>query len=128
MDELRDAIYDFLYTLPEGDLRDIYNEYIDGYNYIEYMDCLDDILSSYTPREIIDNYSWIDTSCIFIDFENNECFNYITGYIGLDTFVDYVIDNNESFGYSDLRDILDGDVETEIVEDIDDPARFEDEY
>ena len=118
-----EMIKDLLENMSESQLYTIANEYSDKTNYyddrIYDMDEFDEIMSGMSPSDIAtkifygdfrpnDNYFKFD------GYANLESFDYISDEVDLEEIADYIVDNDEDFDDSDIREIL--DEENEEVE------------
>ena len=120
-----EMIKDLLENMSESQLYIIANEYSDKTNYyddrIYDMDEFDEIMDGMSPWNIAtkifygdfrpnDNYFRFD-GCA-----NLESFDYISDEIDLEEIADYIIDNDEDFDNSDIREILDEENEEDEEE------------
>ena len=111
-----EMIKDLLENMSESQLYIISNEYFDKTNYyddrIYDMDEFDEIMSGMSPSDIAtkifygdfrpnDNYFKFD------GYANLESFDYISDKVDLEEIADYIIDNDQDFDNSDIREILD---------------------
>ena len=111
-----EMIKDLLENMSESQLYIIANEYSDKTNYyddrIYDMDEFDEIMSGMSPSDIAtkifygdfrpnDNYFKFD------GYANLESFDYISDEVDLEEIADYIVDNDEDFDDSDIREILD---------------------
>ena len=117
-----EMIKDLLENMSESQLYIIVNEYFDKTNYyddrIYDMDEFDEIMSGMSPSDIAtkifygdfrpnDNYFKFD------GYANLESFDYISDEVDLEEIADYIVDNDEDFDDSDIREILDEENEEE---------------
>ena len=120
-----EMIKDLLENMSESQLYIICNEYFDKTNYyddrIYDMDEFDEIMSGMSPSDIAtkifygdfrpnDNYFRFD------GYANLESFDYISDEVDLEKIADYIIDNDEDFDNSDIREILDEENEEDEEE------------
>lgn len=120
-----EMIKDLLENMSESQLYIIANEYSDKTNYyddrIYDMDEFDEIMSGMSPSDIAtkifygdfrpnDNYFKFD------GYANLESFDYISDEVDLEEIADYIVDNDEDFDDSDIREILDEENEEEEEE------------
>ena len=111
-----EMIKDLLENMSESQLYIIANEYFDKTEYyddrIYDMDEFDEIMSGMSPSDIAtkifygdfrpnDNYFKFD------GYANLESFDYISDEVDLEEIADYIVDNDEDFDDSDIREILD---------------------
>ena len=121
-----EIIKDLLENMSESQLYIIVNEYFDKANYyddrIYDMDEFNEIMSGMSPSDIAtkifygdfrpnDNYFRFD------GYANLQSFDYISDEVDLEEIADYIIDNDEDFDNSDIREILDEEDEEEGGED-----------
>ena len=121
-----EMIKDLLENMSESQLYTIVNEYFDKTNYyddrIYDMDEFNEIMSGMSPSDIAtkifygdfrpnDNYFRFD------GYANLQSFDYISDEVDLEEIADYIIDNDEDFDNSDIREILDEEDEEEGGED-----------
>ena len=120
-----EMIKDLLENMSESQLYIIVNEYSDKTNYyddrIYDMDEFDEIMSGMSPSDIAtkifygdfrpnDNYFKFD------GYANLESFDYISDEVDLEEIADYIVDNDEDFDNSDIREILDEENEEDEEE------------
>ena len=121
-----EMIKDLLENMSESQLYTIANEYFDKTRYyddrIYDMDEFDEIISGMSTSDIAtkifygdfrpnDNYFKFD------GYANLESFDYISDEVDLEEIADYIVDNDEDFDNSDIREILDEENEEEGGED-----------
>ena len=121
-----EIIKDLLENMSESQLYIIANEYFDKTEYyddrIYDMDEFDEIMSGMSPSDIAmkifygdfrpnDNYFKFD------GYANLQSFDYISDEVDLEEISDYIVDNDEDFDNSDIREILDEEDEEEGGED-----------
>lgn len=109
-----EELKELLENMSDDDIIYVWNEYCDANSYydyrIEYMETFDDIMSGKTPLEIVDS---IDT-----EFRTNDdyfvwgiygakSFSYIDDEINYDDLANYILDNDDDLGNSDIRIFLD---------------------
>lgn len=126
-EELKERVEEIVSSWEDSTAVENWNKYCDRNNYyddrIEYND-IDELLCGYTkPSEVLDkigsNYNMNDTYAVFTIY-GLESFNYIedsSSPYDVDTMVDYIIENKECFGDSDLEELFE-----EEVEEDDEPA------
>ena len=120
-----EMIKDLLENMSESQLYIIANEYFDKTNYyddrIYDMDEFDEIMSGMSPSDIAtkifygdfrpnDNYFKFD------GYANLESFDYISDEVDLEEIADYIVDNDEDFDDSGIREILDEENEEDEEE------------
>ena len=120
-----EMIKDLLENMSESQLYIIANEYSDKTNYyddrIYDMDEFDEIMSGMSPSDIAtkifygdfrpnDNYFKFD------GYANLQSFDYISNEVDLEEIADYIVDNDEDFDNSDIREILDEENEEDEEE------------
>ena len=120
-----EMIKDLLENMSESQLYIIVNEYFDKTNYyddrIYDMDEFDEIMSGMSPSDIAtkifygdfrpnDNYFKFD------GYANLQSFDYISDEVDLEEIADYIVDNDEDFDNSDIREILDKENEEDEEE------------
>lgn len=114
MESKFEKIIECLNDTSENDLFDIYNQYADKNHYENYydMDEFDEIMGDADPIDIAnkiyygdfrpcDNYFMFD-GCV-----NLLSFNYPSEEMNFEEIADYIIRNDEDFGYDEIREILD---------------------
>ena len=117
-----EMIKDLLENMSESQLYTIANEYFDKAEYYddriydmeEFDEMMDDMLPSDIATKIFygdfrpnDNYFKFD------GYANLESFDYISDEVDLEEIADYIVDNDEDFDDSDIREILDEENEEE---------------
>ena len=120
-----EMIKDLLENMSKSKLYIIANEYFDKAEYyddrIYDMDEFDEIMSGMSPSDIAtkifygdfrpnDNYFKFD------GYDNLQSFDYISDEVDLEEIADYIVDNDEDFDNSDIREILDEDDEEDEEE------------
>ena len=120
-----EMIKDLLENMSESKLFTIYNEYLDKTEYcddrIYDMEEFDEIMSGLSPWDVAtkifygdfrpnDNYFRFD------GYANLESFDYISNEIDFEEIADYIVDNDEDFDNSDIREVLDEDDEEDEEE------------
>ena len=121
-----EMIKDLLENMSESQLYTIVNEYFDKTEYYddriydmeEFDEMMDDMLPSDIAIKIFygdfrpnDNYFKFD------GYDNLQSFDYISDEVDLEEIADYIVDNDEDFDNSDIREILDQEDEEEGDED-----------
>lgn len=113
--DLREELESLLEDLDIEDLVAVHNEYCEGANYMDdwcYNMCeLDEILSGATPTEIINSLN--------SDFNTNDGYFYYDGYANLSSFswygdspidvtaiADYILDDGDDFGVSEIENFI----------------------
>ena len=118
-----DKIYDILIDLDEDEIIGVNNDLAqnayDDESFIYYMHEFDDIAASYTPSEIADSVEDFHT---YDDFFSITCYGFesfsdVTDKIDFEEMADYMVDNMDSCGISEIEDILDEEDEDEEDED-----------
>ena len=120
-----EMIKDLLENMSESQLYTIANEYFDKTGYyddrIYDMDEFDEIMSGMSPSDIA-------TKIFYGDFRPNDNYfkynvdanlescDYISYEVDLEEIADYIVDNDEDFDNSDIREILDEENEEEEEE------------
>ena len=117
-----EMIKDLLENMSESQLYTIVNEYFDKTEYYddriydmeEFDEMMDDMLPSDIAIKIFygdfrpnDNYFKFD------GYDNLQSFDYISDEVDLEEIADYIVDNDEDFDNSDIREILDQEDEEE---------------
>lgn len=120
-----EMIKDLLENMSESQLYIIANEYFDKTEYyddrIYDIDEFDEIMSGMSPWDIAakvfygdfrpnDNYFKFD------GYANLQSFDYISDEVDLEEIADYIVDNDEDFDNSDIREILDEENEEDEEE------------
>lgn len=129
-EELRERVEEIVSLWSDSTAVVNWNEYCENESYyddrIEYND-IDELLCGLTkPSEILDkigsDYDMNDTYAVFTIY-GLESFNYVedsSSPYDFGTMVDYIIENQECFGDSDLEELFEEEVdEAEEPEDID---------
>ena len=120
-----EMIKDLLENMSESQLYIIVNEYFDKTNYyddrIYDMDEFDEIMSGMSPSEIATKIFYgdfrpNDNYFKFNGYANLESFDYISDEVDLEEIADYIVDNDEDFDNSDIREILDEENEEDEEE------------
>ena len=111
-----EMIKDLLENMSESKLYTIANEYFDKTEYyddtIYDMDECDEIMSVMSPSDIAlkifyGDFRPNDHYFKFDGCANFQSFDYISDEVDLEEIADYIIDNDEDFDNSDIREILD---------------------
>ena len=114
-----------LENMSESQLYIIANEYFDKTNYyddrIYDMDEFDEIMSGMSPSDIVlkifyGDFRPNDHYFKFDGCANFQSFDYISEEVDLEEIADYIVDNDEDFDNSDIREILDEDDEEDEEE------------
>ena len=120
-----EMIKDLLENMSESQLYTIVNEYFDKTEYYddriydmeEFDEMMDDMLPSDIAIKIFygdfrpnDNYFKFD------GYDNLQSFDYISDEVDLEEIADYIVDNDEDFDNSDIREILGEDDEEDEEE------------
>ena len=109
-------IKDLLENMSESKLFTIYNEYLDKTEYyddrIYDMEEFDEIMSGMSPSDIAlkifyGDFRPNDHYFKFDGCANFQSFDYISDEVDLEEIADYIVDNDEDFNNSDIREILD---------------------
>ena len=120
-----EMIKDLLENMSESQLYIIANEYFDKTEYyddrIYDMDEFDEIMSGMSPSDIAlkifyGDFRPNDHYFKFDGCANLESFDYISDEVDLEEIADYIIDNDEDFDNSDIREILDEENEEDEEE------------
>ena len=115
-DEFKNGIREAVESMDDSDLVNAWNEVCDSENYMDdyiYSNDPDELLYGKMPSDILsevtEDYSVNDNYAVWTIY-GLESFNY-TGDsscpIDMDMIVDYIIDNEEDFGDSDIEELLD---------------------
>lgn len=117
------AIESFINDLSDNSLVDINNEYqgcVNGDNYIYSMDDFDELMNGNSPSRIANMVTYGDYNPFHMWFWFNGYGNVVSGddptySDGWDVtaIAEYCIDNDEDFGFDDIREILDDEDEDE---------------
>lgn len=110
-----DFIREVVDEMRGSDLVSLNNEYCNETDYmddyIEYMDMFDDIVGGYTPTEIAglvaDTGFSVNDNYFKFTIYGIESFDFPEDYIDIDAIVDYICENDNDLGDSDIRDALD---------------------
>lgn len=120
-DELRDIIVDKLYDLFENSISEedavaAYNEFASqiGEDQIHTMDELDDVLSSWSPSDIVwqiagSDFNVNDDYFVVTDTEDIHSFTNLSDTYSpfdISSLVEYIVDENEDFGIAEISEIL----------------------
>lgn len=120
-----EMIKDLLENMSESKLYIIANEYFDKAEYyddrIYDMDEFDEIMSGMSPSDITlkifyGDFRPNDHYFKFDGCANFQSFDYISDEVDLEEIADYIVDNDEDFDNSDIREILDEDDEEDEEE------------
>ena len=120
-----EMIKDLLENMSESQLYTIVNEYFDKTNYyddrIYDMDEFDEIMSGMSPSDIAlkifyGDFRPNDHYFKFDGCANFQSFDYISDEVDLEEIADYIVDNDEDFDNSDIREILDEENEEDEEE------------
>ena len=120
-----EMIKGLLENMSESQLYIISNEYFDKTNYyddrIYDMDEFDEIMSGMSPSDIAlkifyGDFRPNDHYFKFDGCANFQSFDYISDEVDLEEIADYIVDNDEDFDNSDIREILDEDDEEDEEE------------
>ena len=118
-------IKDLLENMSESKLFTIYNEYLDKTEYyddrIYDMEEFDEIMSGMSPSDIAlkifyGDFRPNDHYFKFDGCANFQSFDYISDEVDLEEIADYIVDNDEDFDNSDIREILDEENEEDEEE------------
>lgn len=112
---MEERIKEIIEKMSNGDKLSLWNEYCGLNNldddYICYMEDFDEIMEGKEPWEVA-------RCCYFGDFNptheyfwfnaygNLESTDYLGDVIDIDEIVDYIIDNEETFGYTEIMEVL----------------------
>ena len=135
IDSIRDELMELLDSMRDQDIVYIWNEYCretgDDISEIYSMDDFDELCEGMSPSDIARSIFYGCGAFEEEEFNPNYKFVGFTGngnfasfdYLSADTaryypedLVDYIIRNDEDFGESDIRDILDGDDDEDFDE------------
>lgn len=115
-DEFRNGIREAVESMNDSDLVNAWNEVCENENYMDdyiWFNDPDELLSGRTPSEVLsdigDSYDTNDEYAVWTIYGLNS-FNYTSDSncpIDIDMIVDYIIDNEEDFGDSDIEELLD---------------------
>jgi hypothetical protein len=126
-EELKERVEEIVSSWEDSTAVENWNEYCDRNNYyddrIEYND-IDELLCGYTkPSEVLNkigsDYDMQDDYAVFTIY-GLESFNYLdegSSPYDVETLADYIIENKECFGDSDLEELFE-----EEVDEADEPA------
>lgn len=114
----KELMNDVVYFMNDDDFVDLWNSYC-GSDYrsgenIYYMCEFDDLMRSYSPVEILESVD--DDFSTYDDYFSRdpywECFSSFNDpleKVDLDELIDYIIDNDDDFGFYDIRKMLDSE-------------------
>jgi len=112
-EQIKDEIYDYLINCCSNDLLEIcntYHEYTGEGEEIHDITDFDSEMDSYSPTEIANmacNGNWSDSYGYFkCDGYEINCFDDPSDEYDLTDIADYCVDNDEDFGDSGIRDLL----------------------
>ena len=120
-----EMIKDLFENMNESQLYTIANEYFDKTNYyddrIYDMEEFDEIMSGMSPSDIAlkifyGDFRPNDSYFKFDGCANLQSFDYISDEVDLEEIADYIVDNDEDFDNSDIREILDEENEEDEEE------------
>lgn len=120
-----EMIKDLLENMSESQLYIIANEYFDKTEYFDdriyNMDEFDEIMSGMSPSDIAlkifyGDFRPNDHYFKFDGCANFQSFDYISVEVDLEEIADYIVDNDEDFDNSDIREILGEDDEEDEEE------------
>lgn len=120
-----EMIKDLLENMSESKLFTIYNEYLDKTEYyddrIYDMEEFDEMMDGMSPSDIAlkifyGDFRPNDHYFKFDGYDNLQSFDYISDEVDLEEIADYIIDNDEDFDNSDIREILGEDDEEDEEE------------
>ena len=120
-----EMIKDLLENMSESQLYIITNEYFDKAEYyddrIYDMEEFDEMISGMSPWNIATKIFYGDFNPYhnyfkFDGYSNLQSFDYISDEVDLEKIADYIIDNDEDFDNSDIREILDEENEEDEEE------------
>ena len=118
-------IKDLLENMSESKLYTIANEYFDKTEYYDNtiydMDEFDEIMSGMSPSDIAlkifyGDFRPNDHYFKFDGCANFQSFDYISDEVDLEEIADYIVNNDEDFDNSDIREILDEEDEDDEEE------------
>ena len=118
-------IKDLLENMSESKLYTIANEYFDKTEYyddrIYDMEEFDEIMNGMSPSDIAlkifyGDFRPNDHYFKFDGCANFQSFDYISDEVDLEEIADYIVDNDEDFDNSDIREILDEENEEDEEE------------
>lgn len=124
---LEERIRNCVDEMADGEIVDVWNRYCDSNNYIddriEYMEFLNDFYCGCTPFEVLEkaNNNSFDTTDIWFkeDGFGLQSTDYCRDWIEVDDLVDYLVENEEHFDNSDLKNVLEDYWLEELEEDDD---------
>ena len=111
---LKNEIMDVLRDMDDSTIVCVWNEYCDSVKYyddrIYFMGDLDDLFYGCSASDLL--------RALDSDFSLNDdyfretiyglsSFDCVLDYIDLDDLADYIVENDEDFGYNDIREALD---------------------
>lgn len=114
--ECIDEISTVIDDMYDNDIASIWNDYCDEVNYGDHrvycMDELDELLYGMRPTDILSlgansTIYWSDDWFTFDGYGNIETASHILNVVDSEEVAEYCLDNDECFGYSKIRDILD---------------------
>lgn len=120
-----EMIKDLLENMSESKLFTIYNEYLDKTEYyddrIYDMEEFDEMMDGMSPSDIAlkifyGDFRPNDHYFKFDGYDNLQSFDYISDEVDLEEIADYIVDNDEDFDNSDIREILGEDDEEDEEE------------
>ena len=113
-------IEDFPHGLSDASQYYVYNEYLDSVNYLDdrlyYEEDFDEILSGKAPSEIAGlifygEFNPNDNYFKFNGYGNIESVDRVKDVADFYEIAEYCVDNDEDFGYDEIREILDDEDE-----------------
>ena len=119
-------IENIINNLSDDEMVDLNNEYqgwVNGDNYIHSMDDFDEIMDGNTPSEIANMVTYGDYYPFNMWFWFNgygnvvsgDCPEYSNGW-DVTAIAEYCVDEDEDFGFDEIREILDEDEDDEDEE------------
>ena len=114
---------DILNGLPEWEIVDVWNNYCESNRYTDEIimpNDIDDILSGLKPSEVLnaidlEEYS-VNDEFIKETIYGIKSFNYAVDHIDFDDLKEYIFENLDDLGNSDIEDLID-EFEEELEED-----------
>lgn len=114
MEDLRDALQEALDQLDQDNILDIWNQRCEALRYdddrIEYNNFIDEYLYGLTPSEVINavdrNYSTSDDYMYWDGYGDICSTNDVYDIADDSEIIDYIIDEWDDCGYSEIEDVL----------------------
>jgi hypothetical protein len=113
--ELREMIEEAIYNMSNDDLLYLYNEYCDYTNCYEdrlyFMEDFNEVCAGMNPYDIVlsvqlGDFRTNDRYFLMNGYGNFKSFDDVAEVIVTDDIVDYIVDNDASFGNDEIQSIL----------------------